>query len=115
MHPTSVTVGIPVGDLAAAIAWYDAVLDRQPAIEPAAGIVEYEFAGTWIQLIGGQRGSPGWVLRYGVKALDAERARLSGLGVSVGDVRTVPGVIAFFDFMDPDQNGLSCYQVLAGG
>ena len=55
MHPTSVTVGIPVGDLAAAIAWYDAVLDRRPAIEPAAGIVEYEFACTWIQLMGGQR------------------------------------------------------------
>lgn len=115
MHPTSVTVGIPVGDLAAAITWYDAVLERRPALEPAAGIVEYEFAGTWIQLIGGQHGSSGWVLRYGVDDLPTERARLSGLGVSVGDVDTVPGVISFFDFMDPDGNALSCYQVLDGG
>ncbi len=29
-HPTSVTVGIPVGDLALAITWYDVVLDRRP-------------------------------------------------------------------------------------
>lgn len=115
MQPTSVTVGIPVADLAAATAWYGAVLDRRPAIEPVAGIVEYELAGTWIQLMGGQRGASGWVLRYGVEDLAAERARLSGLGVSVGEVETVPGVISFFDFMDPDDNALSCYQVLDDG
>jgi predicted enzyme related to lactoylglutathione lyase len=115
VHPTSVTVGIPVEDLAVATAWYDAVLDRRPAVEPADGIVEYEFAGTWIQLMGGQRSSSGWVLRYGVEDLAAERARLSRLGVSVGDVKTVPGVISFFDFVDPDDNALSCYHVLDGG
>jgi hypothetical protein len=31
--------------------------------------------------------------------------------VSVEEVETVPGVISFFDFSDPDGNGLSCYQV----
>jgi catechol 2,3-dioxygenase-like lactoylglutathione lyase family enzyme len=58
VRPTSVTVGIPVCDLAAATEWYDAVLDRRPALE------------------------------------------------------TVPGVVAFFEFFDPDGNRLSCYHVL---
>jgi predicted enzyme related to lactoylglutathione lyase len=111
MHPTSVTVAVPVSDLAAATVWYDGVLDRRPALEPVAEIVEYEFAGTWIQLLGGRRGSPGWVLRYGVEDLDVERERLRNLGVSVGEVKTVSGLIAFFDFPDPDGNELSCYQI----
>jgi hypothetical protein len=60
---------------------YDAVLDRRPALRPVAGIVEYEFGGTWVQLIGGR-------------------------------IETVPDVISFFDFLAPDGNALSCYQVL---
>ena len=112
MDPTSVTVAIPVSDLAAARTWYDAVLDRGPALEPVPGIVEHEFGGVWVQLVGGRRGSPGWVLRYGVDNLGAERERLRRLGVSVGDVETVPGVISFFEFLDPDENRLSCYRIL---
>lgn len=115
MRPTSVTVGIPVGDLGAAVAWYDAVLDRRPALEPVDGIVEYDFEGTWIQLMGGRPGSPGWALRYGVEDLAAERTRLGGLGVSAGDTETVPGLISLFEFKDPDNNTLCCYQVLEGG
>ncbi len=111
MHPTSVTVGLPVRDLAGATAWYNAVLDRRPELEPVGGIVEYDFGGTWIQLMGGQRGSSGWILRYGVEDLESEQERLRGLGVSVGEVETVPGVISFFDFFDPDGNALSCYQI----
>ena len=87
------------------------MLDRRPALEPVPGIVEYEFAGVWVQLVGGRRGSPGWVFRYGVEDLEAERERLRRLGVSVADVETVPGVISFFEFLDPDENRLSCYRV----
>jgi predicted enzyme related to lactoylglutathione lyase len=112
VRPTSVTVGIPVRDLGLAGAWYNAVLDRPPELEPVEGIVEYEFGGVWIQLMSGKRGSYGWVLRYGVDDLHVERERLRGLGVAVGVIETVPGVIAFFDFLDPDGNQLSCYHVL---
>jgi lactoylglutathione lyase len=113
VDPTSVTVAIPVGDLQAARAWYDGVLGRRAELEPVAGIAEYEFGGTWVQLVEGQVGLAGWRLRYGVADLDAERARLQRLGVSPGAVETVPGVIRFFGFTDPDGNQLSCYQVLA--
>jgi predicted enzyme related to lactoylglutathione lyase len=112
VRPTSVTVGIPVSDLARARAWYDAVLDRCVALEPVPGIVEYELAGIWIQLMGGQRGSSGWVLRYGVDDLQGERQRLQECGVNVGDIETVPGLISFCGFRDPDGNKLSCYHLL---
>jgi hypothetical protein len=61
--------------------------------------------------VGDRDGSHGWRLRDGVADLQRERARLIGLGVSAEEVETVPGVISFFDFSDPDGNGLSCYQV----
>jgi predicted enzyme related to lactoylglutathione lyase len=111
IDPTSITVAIPVSDLSASTAWYDAVSDRRPELEPVPGIVEYELGGIWIQLVGDRDGSHGWRLRYGVEDLQRERARLIVLGVSVEEVKTVPGVISFFDFSDPDGNGLSCYQV----
>jgi hypothetical protein len=111
---TSVTIAIPVTDLVVATAWYDAVFETQPSLEPAPDIVEYEIAGTWVQLMGGCSGVSGWVLRYGVDDLDGERERLKRLGISFGAVRTIPGVISFFDFADLDGNGLSCYHVLAG-
>lgn len=113
MNATSVTVGIPVSDLAVARDWYDAVLDRPAEIEPVPGIVEYEVAGVWIQLISGRRGSPGWVFRYGVEDIELEHRRLTDLGIAAGAIETVPGVISFFAFRDPDDNELSAYQVLS--
>ncbi len=42
-----------------------------------------------------------------------QRARLVGLGAEGGDVEVVDGVIAWWDFSDPDGNGLSLYTLLA--
>lgn len=106
------TVGIPVRDVAAARAWYDQLFERRPNIEPVPNIAEYEVGGMWVQLMGGEPPGTGWVLRVGVRGLEAERARLAGLGVEVGAVQTVPGVVKYFDFRDPDGNALSWYEVL---
>jgi predicted enzyme related to lactoylglutathione lyase len=113
MQATSVTVAIPVSDLAVATAWYDVVLDRSAEFEPLPGIVEYEFAGTWVQLVSGRQGSRGWVFGYGVENISVEHDRLERAGIGLGDIKTVPGVILFFDFRDPDDNELSAYQVLS--
>ncbi len=45
----------------------------------------------------------------------AERARLGALGVEAGEVEVVDGVIAWWDFTDPDGNRLSLYTLLADG
>jgi predicted enzyme related to lactoylglutathione lyase len=113
MRATSVTIGVPVSDLATASAWYTSVLGRAPDLEPTSGIAEYDVGGIWVQL--DEDGTPGgdWVLRIGVPDLDQQRARLARLGITAGDTRTVPGAVTFFEFRDPDGNRLSCYQLLA--
>lgn len=111
MSAVSVTIGIPVSDLEAACRWYEKVLGKPHDIEPVPGVREFEIAGVWIQLDEGLATGGNWTLRIGVGDLSAERRRLEKLGMKLGETRTVPGVISFFDFRDPDGNRLSCYQV----
>jgi predicted enzyme related to lactoylglutathione lyase len=113
MAATSVTIAIPVRDIDAATAWYTKVLRKPHDIEPVPGVREFEVAGTWIQLGESTQGGSGWTLRIGVADLAAERKRLEQLGLELGETQTVPGVISFFEFADPDANNLSCYQVLS--
>ncbi len=111
MEVVSVTVGVPVTDLAAAVAWYRRVLELpEPDLEPADGVVEFRVGRVWLQL--GQEASPrggGVVVRLGVPDVDAQWARLRALGVDVGPVEHVPGAVDYVDFTDPDGNRLSLY------
>ena len=52
------------------------------------------------------------VFRFGVEDIDEARRRLLGLGVAVAETERIEGVIAFCDFVDPDGNRLSLYEVL---
>ena len=111
---TSMTIGLPVTDLAGASAWYARLLGRGTDLEPVAGVEEFEpVPGCWVQLF---EGTPGegceCVVRFGVADLQAARARLVGLGIPVGPIEQVEDVIAFCDFTDPWGNQLSLYQVL---
>jgi hypothetical protein len=45
--------------------------------------------------------------------LDKQHKRLRDAGLHVEDITLVPGVIRYFDFKDPDGNGLSFYQMMA--
>jgi catechol 2,3-dioxygenase-like lactoylglutathione lyase family enzyme len=112
MQAISVTIGIPVRDLAISRAWYDRLLGKAPDLEPVPGIAEYRVGGVWVQLMEGEPPGGKWTLRFGVADLDRERERLQGLGIELGDVRTVPGVIRYFVLADPDGNLLSWYQEL---
>ncbi len=76
------------------------------------GIVEYEIGGVWVQLMGGGTAVQAGVLRVGVADLAVEHRRLADLGVEVRQIETVPGVISYFVFHDPDGNELSWYRVL---
>lgn len=116
MTVTGVTVGIPVRDLAASRQWYERALGLgAPDLEPADGVVEYAVGGTWLQL--GEDPThavmPGhWVFRLGVSDVRTERDRLLALGLDVGELVIIEGVIAYFDFPDPDGNQLSYYTEL---
>lgn len=111
MQATSVTIGVPVRDLAVSREWYRQLLGQAPDLEPVPGIAEYEVAGVWVQLMEGEPPGGSWTLRIGVTDLDGERDRLRSLGIEAGEVQTVPGVISYFVFRDPDGNRLSWYQV----
>jgi hypothetical protein len=71
--------------------------------------------GAWLQLVEGEPPRPGrgQLLRLGVGDVGAARAELSGAGANVGEVTTIPGVIAFCDAEDPFGNPLSLYEDLS--
>jgi catechol 2,3-dioxygenase-like lactoylglutathione lyase family enzyme len=115
IETTSVTVGIPVGDLEEATRWYARVLEAGADLEPVEGIVEFEVRdGFWLQLFEGTGGSGEAVVRLGVRNIDGARERLLGLGLSVDEVERIPGVIDLCELADPWGNRLSLYQVPPG-
>jgi predicted enzyme related to lactoylglutathione lyase len=116
VNPTSVTVALPVRDLASAVAWYRrAFAIEMDPVSPAPGLAEFVVGPIELQLSEEpvDRSGAEATLRFGVEDAAAEHARLSTLGVEVGELLRIPGVVDVFDFSDPDGNLLSVYS-LAG-
>ncbi|MGH1347930.1 MAG: VOC family protein [Nannocystales bacterium] len=111
-----VTIGVPVPDLDAAVAWYSKLLGRElESIEPMEGIVELRVAsGTWLQLFSVE--AEGFrptttILRFKTPNIGDEAARLDAAGIQVGEVTRIPEVVAFAEFVDPYGNPVSLYEV----
>lgn len=112
IRTTSVTLGIGVGDLDAAVAWYGRLLEEPEVVRPVDGVVEYELRpGVWLQLAEDDVVSQAVVIRLGVKDLDATREALVAAGVAVDEIERIPGVIAYADLVDPWGNRLGLYEV----
>jgi lactoylglutathione lyase len=114
---TSVTMGLPVGDLPRAAQWYQRVFELgEPDPHPADGVLEFQVGPVWLQLSAAPAagsGPAGPVTRFGVPDAAAEHERLTRLGVAVGPLEHVPGAVDYFDFADPDGNQLSLYSQLS--
>jgi len=110
----SMTVGIPVPDLQRAVEWYRRLLGEVAEINPAPGVWEFQITQTaWLQLLEGQPGSPGGaVVRFETENIEASRASAASLGVEVGEIRTVPEAVRYFEFCDPFGNRLSFYETV---
>jgi predicted enzyme related to lactoylglutathione lyase len=111
----SATFGIRTRDVAAALDWYERVLGRPPDLVPDAGVYEWRLAaGAWLQLGAGEPSAPGTgqLVRLGVADIGAARAALEAAGARIGDVTTIPDVIAFCDLEDPFGNEISIYEDL---
>ena len=105
------------GELDRAREWYAALLGRPPDLEPAAGVHEWRLSpGAWLQLVAGapSAAGTGQLLRLGVGAIEAARTELAAAGARVGEVTTIPGVVALCDAEDPFGNPLSLYEDLSG-
>ncbi|GMA33684.1 VOC family protein [Litorihabitans aurantiacus] len=118
MNISSVTVGLPVADLAAAVLWYRRVLELiEPGLEPDDDVVEFKVGPVWLQL-GSEptaRSGAEVVLRLGVTNAALEHERLMSLGVAVGPLQHVESAVNYFDFVDPDGNRLSIYSLVPAG
>ncbi len=116
MDVTTVTVGLPPGDLDRALDWYRNVFKFPAAdLEPAYGIVEFRLDPIWLQLGAKETTHSGAevVTRLGVADVAAQRDRLLAVGVVVGPFHHVEGMIDCVDFRDPDGNALSLYAELS--
>lgn len=111
MDVRSVTIGLPVRDLEAAVAWYRTMLELGDPMTPAEGVAEFEISGVWLQVgvDATERTGAHVVPRFGVPDAADQHRRLSGLGVDVGPLERVEGVLDYFELTDPDGNVLSIY------
>jgi predicted enzyme related to lactoylglutathione lyase len=99
------TVVYPVTDLAEGKAWYSRVLEREPYFDEPF-YVGYSVGGFELGLIpDGAPGSQGGHAFWGVPDLDAELARLTGLGAEVHEpANDVGGGIRVASLKDPFGN-----------
>jgi lactoylglutathione lyase len=107
-------VEITVSDLSRSREWYSKLFGKGPDLEPFPGNVEYKIGGAWVQIVSGTVLPSSWTLLIEVRDLARERERIrrSGGDIVAGEIRTVPGVISYFDLTDPDGNAMRWFQVL---
>ncbi|MFD1713758.1 VOC family protein [Amnibacterium flavum] len=111
---TGATLEIGVTDMTSSRRFYDRVLGAEPDLVIDDDLQEYQpHPGLWLQLSVQDAPSPSSRLRFGVIDIAEARADLSDLGVAVGEIESVPGLISWCDFDDPDGNPLGLYQELS--
>lgn len=110
----SFTIGLPVADLGAAIAWYQRLLGDVEAIEPAPGVWECRIVPSgWLQLFEGEpSGRNAAIVRFESGDIEGSHALASTLGADVTAIVTVPEAVRYFEFRDPFGNQLSFYEML---
>jgi predicted enzyme related to lactoylglutathione lyase len=111
----SFTVGLPVADLKRAVEWYRRLLGQVEELDPAPGVCEFQIISSgWLQLFEGEaNGSNQAVVRFESGDLEANRVLAVSLGTDVGEIKTAPEAVRYFEFRDPFGNRLSFYELLA--
>jgi len=104
-------VTIAVDDTPKSRNWYSRLFGKEPDLEPFPGNAEYKVAGAWVQIRKGEVKPSSWSLEVEVSDLSRERERLRQAKISATDIKTVPGVISYFDIKDPDGNAIRWFQV----
>lgn len=109
------TVGLPVTDLNEAVDWYRRLLGEVEEINPAPGVWEFQVISSgWLQLFeSGPNGSNPAIVRFESDDIEASRTLAMSLSTDVGEIRTVPETVRYFECRDPLGNQLSFYELLA--
>ena len=101
-------------------AWYEKLLGRGPTFAPpppppGGGVAEWElYPGCWLAVLQAEPDPGSNRIRFGVRDLYRERARLrTELGIEVTEPWVLEGIGAHCDFEDPYGNRLGLFQDLA--
>jgi len=115
MKINSVTVGIPVASLEQSVRWYRKLLGDLESFSPVEGIWEICVTPCFTLQLFELDAEESSMKNIGFESTDIEESHelVKTLGVTVGEVATVPDTVSYFEFSDPSGNLLSFYQVLA--
>jgi hypothetical protein len=115
MHVRGLTVAVHAGDREEALAFYCALIGRDPDLGPDPDFYEWEISpGAWLQLATGRTDiSPSsFRLRFQVEDIEASVNVLRVKGFEPSDVKRLPGLVAFSNLTDPWGNPLGVYEDL---
>lgn len=115
MRINGVTLQVDVSDMSASRRFYDSLFDAEPGIVLDDDLQEYEVhPGFWLQLTTAE-GEPAPLsrLRFGSDDIEAAHAELGTKGIEATAIDSVPGVVSWCDFEDPDGHPLGLYQDLS--
>lgn len=113
MNVRGMTVAIHVGDREEALAFYCALIGRDPDMGPDPDFYEWEISpGAWLQLATGRDEIAPSSFRLRLKVEDIETAVeiLRSKGFEPGKVKRLPGLVTFANLTDPWGNPLGVYQ-----
>ncbi|HEX8306512.1 MAG TPA: hypothetical protein VF612_16680 [Jatrophihabitans sp.] len=115
MHVRGLTIAVHAGDRDEALAFYSALLGREPDLGPDPDFYEWEISpGAWLQLATGRTdiNPSSFRLRFQVEDIEASAGVLRAKGFEPGDIKWLPGLVAFANLTDPWGNPLGVYQDL---
>jgi predicted enzyme related to lactoylglutathione lyase len=113
MSVRGMTVAIHVGDREEALAFYCALIGRDPDMGPDPDFYEWEVSpGAWLQLATGRDeiAPSSFRLRLKVEDIEAAVEILRSKGFEPGKVKRLPGLVTFANLTDPWGNPLGVYQ-----
>lgn len=110
------TIALNTGVSDEVLSFYSTLFGRSPDTAPMDNFLEWQICpGAWLQLSTGhdRPGANNARVRLEVDDVAAAVARMAQAGVPIGDVVTVPDVVAFANFSDHWGNALGFYQLLS--
>jgi predicted enzyme related to lactoylglutathione lyase len=115
MSVRGLTVAVHVGDREEALAFYCALIGRDPDLGPDPDFYEWEISpGAWLQLATGRSEitPSSFRLRLQVDDIEESVTILSRKGFEPSGIKRLPGLVAFANLTDPWGNPLGIYQDL---
>lgn len=113
---TGLTIAINAGDNTDVLDFYTHVFGRGPDTAPLDDFLEWQVCrGTWLQISTGhdRPGANNARVRFECDDIKVAVGRLASASVPMGEVVTVPDVVAFVNFSDNWGNALGFYQLLS--